>query len=1007
MRRSLLTVVAAFSLASFGCEDGPNQTYKAPPGNAGSIYNGSSGSTVDPATKDFGYLHGGTNVNELCDGPTRQAKHMWMDSQPIQPPGSIGGINMAGSDCNQTGCSWQGLTIEAAEKTLCQSDNNGDLFGDGALTNCWGDSAEMCAHYVVSTHKINFLSVGLFGPGYNGTLDMDGTLPGCKGSMSEGHKYSIGVYTQIQRDGGAWTVDWHAPTGPNDWRNEITSAITCNFTGLPIDDDCTTSGRCIQGNFGDVAYLYVPVTGAAIWTVNQNAQQPNPSVMARIDVYLSKITPYALNAPNLKIDAEGPTASSGVPLGAQTQPCVLKFGLDYQDFINSCVQVTGNTTRDKSELNKLIGGITHNDERFHFDVQGIDINFSDNRLKADQIVNDTDLPQAGDTSGNFSLDQSTIGAIMQDFTNNDVTKPKDAHGAGLVYLQWARRAQRQLTKFMQAKVPATPARYIGDPACFGASAFANGGPGAGKGCTGLENIITTTPAALAVDPSADGVTLASGALLPGTNIMDKDAPPVLKGMRLGLKPGHQKVAFCDDHTNLAQCSLKYQGDTFSTAYQRVLDVLGGGKVTAMPAEAQDIRFFFKEWVPALVQYLKAEGAFTTAKKNPALVTVGDVDAQTIDEYNLFNDSIGAGQFETSEYIERAFTTADTPPLDIIFEADVKNGIMDAFVFSRYLFRGERALYMAMIDGRDGQDHALGSQDTALLANIFGSPVLRSGWADHTKDSGDTYTAYYCATHNDPKPCKNQTAPLDANGNILLDQAGNPRLAPYEGAFAGNATAFTLGGGASPSVPVPIHLVKGKGPNGDGTYPQLQHAMISVPLHQNPYNLTSGPPVNGQNEVQFFEDWAPKQPGIGFPVALTGTRDRFIETHQFDLSGTQITANIDYDFALDAKGNPTTQIMFLAVETTDFLGDLFICQDKSTKDLLTARMYSSVSTILDWFAAHPTAYNDCQIIIRYSPYGNYADFITSLSGGVRLGVTQGGGFGRIVDGTLFDPSLPGH
>ena len=94
----------------------------------------------------------------------------------------------------------------------------------------------------------------------------------------------------------------------------------------------------------------------------------------------------------------------------------------------------------------------------------------------------------------------------------------------------------------------------------------------------------------------------------------------------------------------------------------------------------------------------------------------------------------------------------------------------------------------------------------------------------------------------------------------------------------------------------------------------------------------------------------------------------------------------------------------AVETTDFLGDVFVCRDLTTKDILTARMYTSVSSILSWFSAHPAAYNDCQMIIRYSPYNNYADYITSLKNGVRLGVTQGGGYGRIVDVTLSTPGV---
>ena len=68
----------------------------------------------------------------------------------------------------------------------------------------------------------------------------------------------------------------------------------------------------------------------------------------------------------------------------------------------------------------------------------------------------------------------------------------------------------------------------------------------------------------------------------------------------------------------------------------------------------------------------------------------------------------------------------------------------------------------------------------------------------------------------------------------------------------------------------------------------------------------------------------------------------------------------------------------------------------------ARMYTPVKVLLDWIARHPKAASDCGIILRYSPFNNYLDYITSLSAGVRLSVTQGGGYGRIVDVTLFVP-----
>lgn len=1030
MRRTkfaTLAVVAAISLGTLGCEDGPNQTYSPTPAGLGNQWNNTGGTSVDPATKDFGYLHGGTNAALLCDGPTLQKTWANMDNQPIIPPVGGAGINMAGPDCSLTGggsCSWTGLTIEQADKQLCQSTNLGDLFGDGELTNAWGDQQEVLAHYLVSTHKIDFM---VFLPGYNGTI----TAQGCKGTVSDGHSYVLPIYTQVQKDNNNWEIDWNAAKGPNDWRNEVTSALLCTYAPtLAIDPDCNTSGRCIQGNFGDVNYLYIPVLGTGLWVLNANAPQPQASILYRIDGYLSKVMPYAGAGAFLKIGDIGPTATppaNGGVLNPQlNQPCVLQFGLRYDQFLQQCVQVHNDPTQDTAELNKLLGGLTHSTERFDFDVQGIDINFSDNSLQPDQVVLDTDLPHPADTSAKFLVDQSTIGPIVQDFKNNDPNQPKDLHGAGLVYLQYARRAQRDLTAAELASNQGWTSHYIGDTSC--------NAPGT-SGCTGLESILTSVPAALVqgdgVLPSTphgqispQEITSLQGAALT-TDPMDPNAPDPIVQMRLGLKLGHQKAVFCLDHTTsgLQNCDESaYVGDVFTISYSRMCAVLGNGgtscpaaAVHRLPLDARDNRFFFKEWVQALVQYMKAEGAAVQAGIDPSTITLADVDAQTIDEYSIYFDSIGAGQFETAEYIERSAVTDTIPPLDFVFEADVKNGILDAYVFSRYLFRGERAIEQAMTDSRDGKDHPLGSQETALLTNMFGSPVLRNGWQDvKASDGSVAYTAFYCATNDDPTHCNGQRPPQLPQGQsnpdgttYIEDIEGKPLLSRYEGAFGSNATVFTLGGGQSPSQPVPVALKGGVGPNGDGTFPDIESAMVTVPLHENPYDLTSAPPANGAAAVDVLIPWLPKQPGVGFPVALDGQRDRFIETYQADFSGQQITANVDYDFALDQNGQPTKQLMFLAVETTDFLGDVFVCQDPKTKDLLRARMYTSVETILDWIAQHPNTYDDCQIIIHYSPYENYADYINSLSNGVRLGVTQGGGFGRIVDGTLYDPTLPGN
>ncbi|HEY3818325.1 MAG TPA: hypothetical protein VGL81_14195 [Polyangiaceae bacterium] len=1018
---TVVAVLAAMtSIGAAGCEDGPNQTYSpTTPGEANS-WVAPPGTVTYPSTKNYSYLQGGTNANIICNGAQLAKTWALMDKQPILPPVAAAGLDMAGPGCTPTdpNCTWPGLTIEEAEQVLCQSSNQGDVFGDGQLDNSWGDSAEVLAHYLITTHKIDFLWLG---GGYLGNV----TATGCAGTASAGHTYTIPILTQIQRDNQPFEIDWAAPKSSTDWRNQLTSALLCTFAPtLASSQDCSETGACIQGSFGDEAYFFLASLGIGFYIASQSAPQPTPSIMDVIQVPLAKVTPFAGASINLKIDAVGPTATTGVLNTMTNKPCVMQFGSQFSEFLSDCVETTGNTTQDTGEYNKLLGGIQHDEERFFFNITGVDLNFGDGRLMPTQVVTDTDIPAATDTASEFDIDQDTLGPIVQDYPGNDTTQNKDAHGNGMMLLQMMRIAQQNLNADMLAANPSFKAHYLGDPTCSDTNP---GGPAAG--CTGLETVVTTAPQSfitatqtLGSSPStltaAELVTLVNAGIADGTPILATNgAPPALSSQSLGMRPGTPNISFCSDltaagHTSLETCASTYQGLIIPNSFARVVAVLGKGNKNNLPVDAQDDRFFFKAYVTAMLEYLKAEGTATEAGKDPSKVTIADIDVTPLDTYNLYFDSTGAGQYEQAEYIERQYSQdPNNPniPLDFVFTADIIHGIMNDYDFSKYLYRGENALYQAMIDERDNSVHEIASQDNALLTNMFGSPVLLAGWADHTADSGPQYTAYYCATNNDPVPCEGQTAPLDANGKILMDETGTqPLLAAYPGAFSGAATAFTLGGAQSPSVPVAVSFVKNSGDTGTGTFASLQAAFVQVPLHQNPYDLTSAPQLGGGAPVaQALVDWVPKQPGIGFPVAQDGQREQLIETAAIDFSGEQITANVDYDFQLDVNGNPTDKMLFLAVETTDFLGDVFVCQDPNTKDLLTARMYTSVETILQWIAAHPTAYATCQLIMEYSPYENYLDYVNSLSNGVRLSSTQGGGFGRIVDGTLFDPSLPNN
>jgi len=108
--------------------------------------------------------------------------------------------------------------------------------------------------------------------------------------------------------------------------------------------------------------------------------------------------------------------------------------------------------------------------------------------------------------------------------------------------------------------------------------------------------------------------------------------------------------------------------------------------------------------------------------------------------------------------------------------------------------------------------------------------------------------------------------------------------------------------------------------------------------------------------------------------------------------------------------PDGTLTIYDIQGGDFLGEVFLCQDiggfptPGTGDLLGAHMYDSAGAILQWITDHPGSEDSCNIIVRYSVYDNYVDVITSLTAGVQIDINQGGGYGRVVGATVFDPAL---
>lgn len=903
-----------------------------------------------------------------------------MVHEPIIPPTQAAGIDGSG------GAKWSGITVEEAELKNCQSNTQGDAFGDGTVVNVWGDNSEVWIKYSLANHnKIEWITVS---SGYLGELNFS--------SRDGKNKYQVVLDKQITKNGKPYQLDWDDDAKFNVEATELADALFATFAPqLPAEDikagSCIESGHCTKTVFPDIAALRIWPLGMHMWVDQPHTAQPVPSKFNRIDLRLPRVMPYTLASTEMKLDAEGPIAKISGLGGNKT--CKIELGMTWKDFLANCVNVTGKKEIDDVTYAKLIGNIAHDAETFLFDTSGIDLNFISTTIGQFEVLLDADRPKDGDKANSLTIDAATLGVYANDYTADG--KTQDLHGTGAVYFEYARLVQQELNKQLKLKNPAAVTHELGDPAClfpdvlsdsFDATAFKYA-----ENCTGFEGFVTPMPPLL----DANGVAMPVDVSPTNRNRLGVGAGDLIG--TLGLKPGKPIVAFCMDANGDLATGYTYCGDGdnsgkqgafWDTSFDRVLTVLGKGQLANLPPECRDRRFYFRLFTIAVVKYLMVAG-------DPTKLDLSKIE---VDLNNLFFDSEGAGQYEFGEYIDRRFVSATQAPLDFVLKADILNGTMYDYNFDRYLLRDEAAVYQTMTE-KSGDP--LGKENDLTITNVFGSPVLANGWTDHAVQGLPAKSAYQCATADwktavefdkIAAACEGELPPLDplyvpnlndktAPAVIPLRENGKPFLTPYKGAFAGRSTPFSLG-----TNKLAI----------EATYPALGAAKVKIHRTADPYDPTS----KALASIQVLaEPWFPPQPGLGFDVPLNAQQDKLILAGLLDFSGVTTSFSIYYQQVKEtADGLGDVKIM--SVDSVDYLGDVFLCQDPQTRDILRTRMYASVQTIIEWIDNHPGVYEACGLLIRYSPYNNFPDYITSTINGVRVGVTQGGGFGRVNDATLW-------
>jgi hypothetical protein len=955
--RKIWILAGALGFVVSGCEDGPGQIYEPSPENA-KWNDGENGGAADNAKNGFGDDFNATSKQELCSAPQKQKAWAEMVKQPLVPPRMLGGLDVAGGDL------WPGLNFEDAEKKLCQSDALG-TDGQGSVYASWGDAGELQVGYSLVNHKINFVQInqGYRGPKGDGYSIEFKSRPTGKWPN---HTYKMGVGKPIQRDDKNFELLWEDGAKLDQQGTELFDAMMYTFApDLPSDDvNCRASGACRLlpdgvggGGFGarNIGfYIHVP---------SISKPQPIPSTPDYFYLFPVKVLPFSNATMFLKMDAEGPIATAK-DLGDRTPKatCNMKLGIKYNDFLTNCVTVLTDASQNQSAKNKLLGNLTHTHENFIFDVVGVNLDFNSEAIGTSDVIHDDWVPQANDEATEYLVDIRANGKMLNEYSPDG--KTFTFGGTAAIYREYARLVQEELHKRMD---PALPRHPLGDPACF----LPENSTGVdltkwrpAAGCTGMEQFVTPAKPDTG-NPGIDRLSV---------------GPAKAQSLRFTtvMKPGDPIAVFCADpwpgqYTRCggATDQVGFKSSVWDGTYKRVLDYLGNGNVFSLPSEARDRKFYFKVWAHAYVHYLKAAALYPTDLSKPEFVQY-----KPEPDHLLFDD-LGS-ENEKFEYIDRRFVSADREPLKFEYEALITSGNQRDSKFHRRFTRDERTLYMVMEEDKTSPPGDKG--DNVRLTNLIGSTVLYNNWYDVS----DEKTAYYCATKEDDE-CKagggKYNSPPKKNGAIMLDDYGQPILTNYKGAFT--STVFTLGSNHIKMVqPLPL----------------IQSAKVAVPNYPDPYAPFTGQGVAAPPMIETLGDWRPKAPNNGFRVVVNGQRDKFYPAESIDFTGSSLS------LLLDVERQKDNTLKILAVQSNDYMGDVFLCRDPATGDLLRVEQYESMAEVIDWIHGHPGSYDACGFIIRYSPFNNYPHLLAATKAGIVLTVNQGSGFGRISTVEVYDTNL---
>ncbi len=169
----------------------------------------------------------------------------------------------------------------------------------------------------------------------------------------------------------------------------------------------------------------------------------------------AKTLPFSLANPILKLDASGPLGLAGT-LGSRPTPCTLSLGLDLRPFNSTASRSPATPARTRPRYNKLLGGA-------HARHRDLGVRRAGRRPQLQRRARSRRRPSSRQRTCprrrtspvELDIDQSTLGVIANDFTNNDPTQPQDCTAPASC--TWSTRASCRAPSTSTSWRPAAPA----------------------------------------------------------------------------------------------------------------------------------------------------------------------------------------------------------------------------------------------------------------------------------------------------------------------------------------------------------------------------------------------------------------------------------------------------------------------------------------------------------------------------------------------------------------------